>query len=124
MDPNSQNQRWSRWAFVVHDAGRLVPREDVKANVSRWLRIGFGSAGKARIQRTRDGWRIEAVVEGADAHDPAYVANVRQQFQRNFVEKGWGPAAWSEVSAGLLAGSAQDGKPPAQWVEMPSIRVI
>lgn len=122
MDPNSQNQMWSEWTFTVHEIGRRVSRENVTYNVAGWLRMIFGSAGAARVRPTLDGWEIKARVEGKPAHDPALVDNVRQQFARNFVAKGWGIGAWSTVEARVLAGSLQDGKPAPQWVGIPTIR--
>lgn len=121
MDPNSQNQMWSRWVFIVHAIGRKVSYEDVKTNAARWIRLGFGSTGVCRVSRTPDGWKIEAKVEGVPAHDPKYVEHVKLEFNRNFVAKGWGPVAWGTVHSRVLAGSLQDGKSAPQWVEIPTI---
>lgn len=123
MDPNSANQIWSAWIFTVQEAGRTAPRADVEANAARWLRRGFGSVGECRVSRTAKGWKIEARVEGVSAHDPGYVASVRRQFQARFVAQGWGPLASSTVRVRVLAGDRQDGKPRAQLVMLPTIRV-
>jgi len=122
-NPNGQNQRWSKWLFTIYETGRSVPRKDVEYNVARWLRAGFGSVGTVRLRRTATGWEIKAIVEGAPAHDPGYVAQVRREFHTRFIEKGWGPLAFGEVSATVLAGSKQDGKPAEQWVSIPTIRL-
>lgn len=123
MDPNSQNQLWSEWSFLIHDGGRLVSREDVKENVARWLARLFGTAAAFRLTRTPHGWQIKCRAEGVAAHDPKTVAYVKQQFAAYFVARGWGPIASSSVSVRILAGSEQDGRPPDQWVGIPTIRV-
>lgn len=119
MDPNTQHQLWSRWRFGIREAGRQVPRADVELNAARWICKGFGSAGRVRVLRTVRGWLIEALIEGVPAHDPGYVASVRQQFRQRFVEPGWGMFAHGRVSAYVMAGDVQDGKSRAQMVMMP-----
>jgi hypothetical protein len=123
MDPNSANQLWSRWTFTVREAGRRVPRADVEYNAAKWLRAGFGSAGQVRVRRTVDGWAIDAMVEGVPAHEPGYVAHVTRQFRERFVAQGWGVLASGDVAARVLAGDVQDGKPRAQLVMLPALRV-
>lgn len=124
MDPNSAHQLWSQWIFTIREAGRRSPSYDeVQYNAARWLRAGFGAAGEARVIRTIFGWRIEALVEGVPAHDPAYVASVKQSFQHKFVEKGWGPLASGTVTVKVLAGDVQDGKPRSQLVVLPPLTV-
>ena len=120
MDPNSQNQHWSYWTFTIFDGGRRVSKAELEPNAARWLRTGFRSAGKARVSRTVWGWQIEAVVEGVPSHDAAYVASVRREFRERFVKNGFGPMARGTVKVRTLAGSEQDGRPAAQWVEMPT----
>jgi hypothetical protein len=120
MDPNSANQIWSEWTFVVREAGKHPPFADVKKNVAVWLRKGFGSAGQAKVEELAQGWRIVARVEGAPAQDPGYVAQVRRGFRR-FVEQGWGPLAVESVDAKILAGNKGDGAPADQLVVMPHI---
>ena len=134
IDPNSQHQRWSRWTFTVYEGGRTIPLSVVQGHAAHWLRLGFGSVGQAKVEHrllsatTPEGKRVVQMayvitceVEGVDCHDPGYVANVRQQFQQRFVAPGWGPLATSTVAAELLAGDAQDGRPAAQLLVMPTI---
>lgn len=123
MNPNSEHQLWSAWTFRVFDAGRLVPRADVETNAARWLNKGFGSVGAIQCSRTRNGWLIRARVEGAPAHDPAYLQRVCSEFQTRFVAQGWGPMATSRVEVRILAGHVQDGKPPSQWIDAPTIKL-
>ena len=123
MDPNSHHQLWSRWEFTVFDNGRHPPFKDVKENAARWIRMGFGSAGQIRVQEKLSTWVITLDVEGVPAHDQEYVASVLLQFQKNFVEKGWGPLAVGIVEAKVLAGDKQDGKPREQLVVMPKIQL-
>lgn len=120
-NPNGQNQRWSRWIFDVYEVGRQVPKKDVEYNAARWIRLGFGSAGRIRVRLRPTGWRIDCLIEGPPAHDPAYLLSVRQQFQVDFVAKGWGGLSWGTASARVVAGSLQDGTPPKQLIEMPSL---
>lgn len=120
MDPNSEHQNWSYWRFEVREAGRSVPKKDVEYNAARWLRMGFGSVGQARVTRTMNGWRIEARTEGESAADEVYVASVRSAFH-DFVEKGWGlGAVGSLAEVRVLAGETEE-KPPSQLVAMPTI---
>jgi len=119
IDPNTQHQLWSEWRFEVFDCGKHPPFEDVKTNAARWVRMGFGSVGRMRVEERVRSWAIVVQVEGVPANDPSYVRSVRQQFQKHFVEKGWGPLAVGIVEVKLLAGDIQDGKPPQQLVVMP-----
>jgi hypothetical protein len=117
-NPNGAKQLWSRWEFEIREAGKRPALADVELNVTRWLRAGFGSAGRARVVRTVLGWRIDLIIEGPPAHDPGYVTSVRRDFQRTFVEKGFGQFATSDVRVNVLAGDIEDGKPRAQMVEL------
>lgn len=119
MDPNSQNQIWTEWKFTVHEAGRNVHRVDVEENFRRWVVVGFGHAGATTVRRSTDGWSLKAVIEGT----PPDVDQVARQFQRRFVEAGWGPLAFSSVEHKILAGPV-DGKPRSQWVGIPTIKVV
>jgi hypothetical protein len=117
-NPNGAKQLWSRWEFKIREAGKRPALAEVELNVGRWLRAGFGSAGRARVVRTVLGWRVDLIIEGPPAHDPGYVESVRRDFQAKFVEKGFGQFASSEVSVRVLAGDVEDGKPRAQMVEL------
>ena len=134
-NPNSSHQLWSRWTFTIYQGGREQDHSDVKFNAARWLRLGFGSVGRASVKEnvitvtTPDGEKhlervfvIIAEVEGAPANDPSYVANVRQEFLNRFVASGWGPLATGTVTVDIMAGEAGDGKPPRQLLVLPSIR--
>lgn len=121
VNPNSQHQLWSRWTFSIFELGKRVPFADVRVNAARWLRKGFGSVGRAKVDKTMTGYEITLEVEGVPAHDPAYVASVKDEFQRHFVEKGWNAMTVGTADVAILAGDAQDGKPASQLVVMPSI---
>lgn len=120
MDPNSRHQLWSRWTFKIW--GKPIPIGEVRTNVARWLKTGFGSAGQARISESLENGRvavvIEADIEGVPAHDPSYVRQVRKAL-RGFVEKGWGVTAYSTVDVKIMAGDQQDGKPADQLIVLP-----
>lgn len=122
MNPNSQHQLWSEWTFDVFENGKHPSFTEVRDNVRKWLRKGFGSVGRVRVIEKVRTWKIIAQFEGVPAHDPYYVDSVRQQFQKNFVEKGWGLLTVSSVEVKVLAGDIQDGQPSSQLVMMPVIR--
>jgi hypothetical protein len=123
VDPNSQNQLWSKWQFEVYELSRHVSRDAIEYNVAKWLRLGFGSVGTVKISRTAHGWRFALIVEGRPAHDPDFVQSVRVAFN-DFVEKGWGRVgAFGSVTAEVIAGSKQDGAPASQWVGIPMIKL-
>jgi hypothetical protein len=124
LDPNSQHQLWSRWTFTVWDNGKHPPYKEVRQNAAAWLRKGFGSVGHAHVDEKVSTWVIIAEVEGAPAHDPDFVKSVERQFQKHFVEKGWGPLAISTVEVRILAGDTQTGKPPDQLIVMPADRFL
>jgi len=123
VNPNGQNQTWSRWIFTIYDGGRSVPYAEIEYNARKWLRKCFGSVGKTRVRRTLHGWVIEAIAEGAPVKDRFYVSSVRSRFQTTFVERGFGPLASSRVEGTLLAGNPENGSARSQWVEMPTIRI-
>lgn len=127
MDPNSGNQRWSRWRFVIQPGRRLPPVREVRDNWQRFITKLFGTTvgrGKASLVRV-EGHRYYALVaevEGPAVHDPAYVSRVRREMQGVFVERGFGVGArLREMDAALLAGSAEDGKPAAQLLVLPPL---
>lgn len=130
MNPNSQHQIWSRWQFTIHPGGRRPDFKTVEYNFRRWLQATFQTeVGQARlfhrVVRTNglsyEYYAGEAYVEGIPAHDPVLVMRVRQNFLRNFVHTGFGPLATSDVTATIVAGDKQDGKPAAQLVVMPTV---
>lgn len=131
MNPNTQHQLWSQWVFTVYEGGRHVPFELVKENLVKWIQMGFGSVGQLHLEehilvKNLDLKQVYYVatlnVEGAPAHDPGFVTSVRRQFLQRFVQQGFGPLATGTVTARVLAGDMQDGKPPAQLIVIPTIR--
>jgi len=120
-NPNGAKQLWSMWTFKLYEVGRHVPRADVEINAARWLCQGFGSAGRTRVSQNATGWEIECLIEGPPAHDPGFVTKVRQQFQRDFVEKGWNAFSFSTLKVNVMAGDVEDGRPRAQMIEMPHL---
>lgn len=132
MNPNSDHQLWSYWRFTITPPStRRATFEDVKLNAARWLRSIFGTGAAARVTREPvaessarswlyDRYVIELFAEGAVAQDPVYVLIVERAFSR-FVESGWGPLARATVEARVVAGNADDGKPPCQLVVLPDL---
>lgn len=121
MDPNSQNQRWSKWTITV-TGGKHPSFAQVKVNAARFGRKVFGSPSQMRIHEFPAGprWEIEVLTEGHPAHEPLYVESVRQLWIRWGIE-GFGLGAQVTVEARLVAGSRQDGSPPDQMLILPSL---
>ena len=67
------------------------------------------------------GYILMAEVEGPPVHDPEYVLSIRRQF-RAFVDRHWSARVPFKMDTALLAGDAEDGRPPAQLIVLPTIR--
>lgn len=119
MDPNSANQLWSMWTFTIREAGRRVSRAEFEHNMVRWIRMGF-KHGRCKVTQRPLGWKVEVLVEGVQANDPAYVASVKKGFA-DFVRKGWSLGAWGKVECQVMTGEVEQGKPRSQMIEVPSI---
>jgi hypothetical protein len=122
LDPNSGNQRWSRWRFVVEPGRRLPSAREVRDNWQRYIpklfrtNVGRGKAERVKL-KGRVFYALSAEVEGAPVHDPGYVSSVRREMS----EKGFGVGArLRDMDAALLAGDAEDGKPRAQLLVLPA----
>ena len=126
MNPNSQNQRWSKWVFFV-EPGRIFRRAwtDVESNCARFGRKAFGSASQMRVRHQQrigrsSGYLIEVLTEGSPVHDPQFQNYMRENWQR-FFQQGFGPNTRMRMTAKLMAGSRQDGTPRAQMLIMPAM---
>lgn len=123
MDPNSLNQRWSKWRFHVLSGGACRPAfADVKQAASVFGRLHFGSVAAMQIREFREGGKpvyvIEVRTEGKPVHDPQFVPWMHAQWVR-WGERGFGPG--TEVAlleAKLEAGDRQDGSPRDQLIIM------
>lgn len=126
LDPNSGNQRWSRWRFVVAPGRRRPSAREVRDNWQRYLpKLFKTTVGRGKAERvTLEGrvfYALVAEVEGAPVHDPGFVSWVRREVTGVFVEKGFGVGArLADMDAALLAGDAEDGRPRAQLLVLPS----
>ncbi len=84
----------------------------------------WGSVGHCYAHQWVDGralgYELIAEVEGAHATDPAYVVRVRQIF-RSFVDTNWSRRVVFSQCMKILAGDAEDGKPPQQLMVLPFI---
>lgn len=117
MNPNSGNQRWSRWVYRVEapaDPHFEVVRQSCRA--FGWRR--FGSASVMRVQRKPGLWEIAILSEGHPAHDPGYAGWMHAEWRR-FLAVGFGPKARITTAASLVAGTRDDGTPPDQLIIMP-----
>lgn len=122
MNPNSGNQRWSKWTFTITPGGaKRPPFAAVTANAARFGRTAFGSASQMKVDALAGGTvRILVRTEGHAVHEPAYVAWMTAQWQR-WAREGWGAGTTLTGEAKLEAGSRQDGTPPDQLIIAPSI---
>jgi hypothetical protein len=125
MDPNSQHQRWSRWIFGIQATPQKRPAVlEVVDNARRYFTARFHSAGQVRCDEQDGYYCLVLEIEGPDAHDPEVVARVQADFTQRFMAPGFGQGATLvRFTVGLLAGDAEDGRPPAQLLVMPSIRL-
>ena len=95
---------------------------EVRANCARFGRKAFGSASQMRVRRNSRGYLIEVLTEGAPVHDPAFVDYMRCAWQV-FFEHGFGLGTKTKLTAKLMAGSPQDGKPSEQLLMMPALEI-
>lgn len=122
--PNSQNQRWSRWLFGVRTDRRRPSVQECIENARRFFVKGFGSAGRVRCDRRGTYYSFVVEVEGPPAHDPAYREHVKAQFAEHFVARGFGQGArLVTFEVGLLSGSHEDGSPPDQLLVLPHLKL-
>ena len=119
MNPNGQNQRWSKWVWFVQPGRTLVrPFVDVKANLARFAGKAFGSVSQMRITQTGRGYLVELLTEGHPVHDPSYRQYMRENWERFFIS-GFGQGTTVKMTAKLMAGSRQDGTPSDQLLILP-----
>ena len=126
MNPNSQNQRWSRWTFTVKPVlWRPLIFESVRETCARFGRVTFGTASQMNVARdpVRCVWVVQVRTEGHPVHDPAFVQSMSTQWRLMF-EHNFPQGCTVTVDAQLEAGSRQDGTPPDQLVMLPSIQSL
>jgi len=122
MNPNSANQRWSKWVwFVVPGRTMQRPFANLKENCARFGRKAFGAASQMCITQNARGYIVEVLTEGHPVHDGTYVQYMRAQWQK-FFEEGFGLGTKTKLTAKLMAGSRQDGTAADQMLIVPSIR--
>ena len=117
MNPNSQNQVWSKWVwFVKPGVIKNRPFIEVQYNLAKFGRMTFGSPSVLKITQTRKGYIIEVITEGHPVQDPNYVEYMREIWEKDCLVKGFGTGTQIKMTAKLMAGSRQDGKPPDQML--------
>jgi hypothetical protein len=123
MNPNSANQRWSKWTFTV-TPGRTIERPFtvLKENCARFGRKAFGGATEMRITQTRERVTIEVRTEGHAQHEAPYVEWMRKQWER-FLINGFGLGTTVTLETKIEAGSRQDGRPADQLIILPPLSV-
>jgi hypothetical protein len=128
MDPNSAHQLWSRWTVTI-DTPRAMSKHELSLNAQRYFRLLFRSTvGRMKVDRRYTfanrfiGWRITVEIEGPPAQDPAYRQAAKADILRRFVEAGF-HTRQARIAVAILAGDAQDGRPPSQLIVLPTIAV-
>jgi len=127
MDPNSKNQRWSKWKFDVIPGGTRLPAfAQIKHAAAIFARVQFGSASECRVTMTRHAilprnvLTVEVRSEGHPVHDPMFCEWMHGQWTR-WALRGFGSGTTcSMVEAKLEAGDRQNGKPRDQLIIMDS----
>ena len=126
-DPNSQHQKWSKWTWSIRPGRQLVrPLEEVTYNIAKafrtidTLKAFFRVGSQVRIQSTVDGYTLEILAEGIDAHDPSVVEFIRREMTILFVN-GFGVDTQVTQSVKWMAGDKEDGKPRDQMLILPRI---
>jgi len=126
MDPNSQNQIWSKWVWFVEPRGLMrVDHADfarVQHNVLRFARRAFGSVGQMRISQTGRGYIVEVIAEGHPVGDKIFQDAMKSSWER-FFKAGFGQDTTVKMTAKLMAGKRPDGKPPDQMLILPTLEV-
>lgn len=128
MDPNSANQVWSKWVWIVKPQRFVHSFAVVQQEIARFTRKGFGSGSQMRITDYWDPeeqarlYKIELETEGKPAHDPAFVEYMRASYEK-FFRNGFGQQTTVRLQVKLLAGSRQDGSPRDQWIALPAVSI-
>jgi hypothetical protein len=122
VDPNSTHQRWSAWRITLRHPLRWPEVAEVRENAMRFARRVFrSSVGQVRCDRAADGYVIQVRIEGPAVTDPAYVRAVGRAWQTRFAVPGLGATVQTTMTARLLAGSPDDGRPRAQLIVAPPL---
>lgn len=126
INPNSQNQMWSRWNFGVQaDLNKMPSLRECEANAKIYFRKLFGSVGRGRVLRHGNYYAFQVEVEKGGAHDPDYQTAVKKDFIGNFMFKGFGYSArLIRFKVRILAGNKEDGKPSDQLLVIPRIQLL
>lgn len=132
VDPNTEHQVWTSWAFrvYVHGTGWQRPEwETVKREFTRFFaKASVGHCAELSVAElrvsgdlTRPVYHLDWRVEDNRALDLDYRERIRQHVER-FAEGGFGTGQVSVTcDVRLLAGDAENGKPRAQLIVMPSV---
>lgn len=144
MNPNSANQWWSKWTFIVFPQRPHAQHlEEVTTNCARFGRKAFGGATEMRVREVeqlppdirhlvsrgitrrrllKNVWIVEVRTEGESTIDQQYVTSMGRQWTR-FFREGFGQQTQVEVKVKHEAGSRQDGTPADQLIMLPPMAV-
>lgn len=133
MDPNSQNQLWSRWTtsitvpfHVTHVSDSFF--QEMISTTARVYRQLFGSVTELKIEReslpylNTSTFRIDCRTEGAPAPDLVFrkrqMAEIARFFGKNLHRYG---QVDINIDVRIEAGDIGDGSPRSQLILAPSI---
>lgn len=127
INPNSKNQIWSKWTFlVIPGVIKNRPFREVEINCARFGRKAFGSSSEMRLRQNKYGvmteYCIEILTEGHPVHDPQFCDYMLRNFRRFFVS-GFGTGTKVKMTTKLMSGSRQDGTPSDQLLVIPTLNL-
>lgn len=121
MNPNSQNQVWSKWVWFVKPG--VVKRRtfrEIWQNCARFGAKAFGTSSQMQIRRTPRGYLVEVLTEGHPVDDPLFRIYMRENWER-FFTTGFGTGTTVRMHARLMAGRRTDGKAADQLLILPRL---
>ena len=128
MNPNSAHQQWSEWVFTVEQPG--AGASDFNATtlaLGRFFTATMGSVGQMKVDeavnvaRHLKTWTVTVQAEGESVYQPGWRDYVRRAFEAS-AARHFGKARVT-MDVRLLAGQTATGKPPDQWLIMPTIEL-
>lgn len=127
MNPNSENQIWSKWDFFIIPSPTWVKTfgaytdtfKFVKDSCARFGRELFGSPSMMNVQQKVHcgamAFTVEIITEGHPVGDHHFRDCIEKRW-RMFFKKAFGEETTLHMAAKLMAGKRDDGQPPDQMV--------
>lgn len=133
MNPNSQNQTWSKWTFDVVSGTRNPSFTMMKEMAARFARIVFHSATNMNVKEVTlvdpngvpvRGWRIEILSEGHPVQEPDFREKMIRTWKEKFFAPGLGPGTTVRSEVKLMAGENPLGQPDDQMIILPPLEFV